>query len=68
MAEVSAEKALDYGWTGPLLRSAGVDYDVRVSDPYSSYEDFDFEVPVGTSGDIYDRYLVRNEECGKASD
>ncbi|MGO8301512.1 NADH-quinone oxidoreductase subunit D, partial [Rhizobium ruizarguesonis] len=45
-----------------LLRATGVDYDVRVSEPYASYQDFDFEVPVGTSGDIYDRYLVRNEE------
>jgi NADH-quinone oxidoreductase subunit D len=59
---ISAEKALNYGFTGPNLRAAGVDYDVRVMNPYSSYEDFDFEIPVGTKGDTYDRYMVRNEE------
>ncbi|MGB4845143.1 MAG: NADH-quinone oxidoreductase subunit D [Ferruginibacter sp.] len=59
---ISAERALNYGFTGPNLRAAGVDYDVRVHTPYSSYEDFDFIVPVGTTGDCYDRFLVRNEE------
>jgi NADH-quinone oxidoreductase subunit D len=59
---ISAERALNYGFTGPNLRAAGVDYDVRVQSPYSSYEDFDFTVPVGTTGDCYDRFLVRNEE------
>jgi len=59
---ISAERAMSYGFTGPNLRAAGVDYDVRVQQPYSSYEDFDFIVPVGTRGDTYDRYLVRNEE------
>lgn len=59
---ISAERALNYGFTGPNLRAAGVDYDVRVHTPYSSYEDFDFVVPVGTTGDCYDRFLVRNEE------
>jgi len=59
---ISAERALNYGFTGPNLRAAGVDYDVRVHTPYSSYEDFDFTVPVGTTGDCYDRFLVRNEE------
>ncbi|RYY31347.1 MAG: NADH-quinone oxidoreductase subunit D [Chitinophagaceae bacterium] len=59
---ISAERALNYGFTGPNLRAAGVDYDVRVHTPYSSYEDFQFEVPVGTTGDCYDRFLVRNEE------
>ena len=44
------------------LRAAGVDYDVRVMNPYSSYQDFDFEIPVGTKGDTYDRFMVRNEE------
>jgi NADH:ubiquinone oxidoreductase subunit D len=46
----------------PNLRAAGVDYDVRVADPYSSYEDFDFKIPVGKSGDVYDRFTVRQEE------
>jgi NADH-quinone oxidoreductase subunit D len=59
---ISAERALNYGFTGPNLRAAGVDYDVRVHSPYSSYEDFDFTIPVGTAGDNYDRFLVRNEE------
>lgn len=59
---ISAERALNYGFTGPNLRAAGVDYDVRVHTPYSSYEDFDFKVPIGTTGDCYDRFLVRNEE------
>ena len=59
---ISAERALNYGFTGPNLRATGVDYDVRVHSPYSSYEDFDFRVPVGTTGDNYDRFLVRGEE------
>ena len=62
VAAVSAETALSYSWTGPLLRAAGVDYDVRAMNPYSSYEDFEFEVPVGDNGDVYNRFLVRNEE------
>jgi NADH-quinone oxidoreductase subunit D len=53
---------LNYGFTGPNLRAAGVDYDVRVHSPYSSYEDFDFNIPVGKTGDVYDRWLVRNQE------
>jgi NADH-quinone oxidoreductase subunit D len=59
---ISAERAMNYGFTGPNLRAAGVDYDVRVHSPYASYEDFNFSVPVGTTGDNYDRYQVRNEE------
>lgn len=59
---ISAEDAINFGFTGPNLRAAGVDYDVRVATPYCSYEDFDFEVPVGTSGDCYDRFCVRNAE------
>jgi len=62
VAAVTAEDALNYSWSGPLLRAAGVDYDVRAMNPYSSYEDFDFEVPVGENGDVYARFLVRNEE------
>jgi NADH-quinone oxidoreductase subunit D len=62
VAGVTAEEALNYSWSGPILRACGVDYDVRAMEPYSSYEDFDFEVPVGTTGDVYDRFLVRNEE------
>jgi NADH-quinone oxidoreductase subunit D len=59
---ISAERALNYGFTGPNLRAAGVDYDVRIHSPYSSYEDFQFDIPVGTTGDCYDRFLVRNQE------
>lgn len=59
---ISAERALNYAFTGPNLRAAGVDFDIRVSDPYCSYEDFEFDVPVGTTGDVYDRYMVRNGE------
>lgn len=59
---ISAESALNYGFTGPNLRAAGVDYDVRVMEPYSSYQDFDFEIPLGTNGDAYDRFMVRNHE------
>jgi NADH-quinone oxidoreductase subunit D len=59
---ITAEKALSYSFTGPNLRAAGVDYDVRVHSPYSSYEDFDFTIPVGTQGDTYDRFMVRQEE------
>lgn len=59
---ISAERALNYSFTGPNLRAAGVDYDVRVMTPYSSYEDFDFIIPIGTAGDTYDRFCVREEE------
>ena len=59
---ISAERAVNYGFTGPNLRAAGVDYDVRVMTPYSSYDDFEFTIPVGTHGDTYDRFCVRQEE------
>ncbi len=59
---ISAQRALDYSFVGPNLRAAGVDYDVRVMNPYASYQDFDFIVPIGTDGDTYDRFCVRQEE------
>jgi len=59
---IAAERALSYGFTGPNLRATGVDYDVRVMEPYSSYEDFTFNIPVGSTGDNYDRWLVRDQE------
>jgi NADH-quinone oxidoreductase subunit D len=59
---ISGERALEYGFTGPNLRAAGVDYDVRVMNPYSSYQDFDFKIPIGTQGDTFDRYMVRMQE------
>ena len=58
----TAEKALSYSFSGPNLRAAGVDYDVRVMNPYSSYQDFQFDIPVGVNGDTYDRFMVREEE------
>jgi NADH-quinone oxidoreductase subunit D len=63
---ISAEKALGYGFTGPNLRAAGIDYDVRVMNPYSSYEDFTFTIPVGTQGDTYDRFMVRQHEMWRS--
>lgn len=59
---ISKEDAIATGCTGPILRSAGVDYDVRKDYPYSIYSELEFDVPVGTTGDCYDRYLVRIEE------
>lgn len=59
---ISAERAMAYGFTGPNLRAAGVDYDVRVMEPYCSYEDFEFDIPIGQHGDTYDRFVVRQAE------
>ena len=59
---VSAQDAISWGYTGPLLRATGVGLDLRKLTPYYGYDQLDFEVPVGTNGDIYDRYLVRIEE------
>lgn len=59
---ISGERALNYGFTGPNLRAAGVDYDVRVMNPYCSYQDFEFDIPVGQNGDAYDRFCVLNGE------
>ncbi|MBK6545502.1 MAG: NADH-quinone oxidoreductase subunit D [Saprospiraceae bacterium] len=59
---LSMERALNYGFTGPNLRACGLDYDLRIAEPYCSYEDFRFDIPVGTTGDTYDRFMVRNEE------
>ncbi len=59
---INREDALAWALTGPNLRGSGEPYDLRKAQPYSGYEDYDFEVPVGTIGDCYDRYLVRVEE------
>ena len=59
---LAEERLLDIGVTGPLLRAAGNPWDLRKAAPYSSYEDFDFKIPVGTVGDNYDRYRVRHAE------
>ena len=59
---LSSRDAIEAGVTGPMLRASGVDYDVRKAFPYSGYEDYDFEVPLGNAGDCYDRYVVRVAE------
>lgn len=59
---VTKEKALDWGFTGPMLRASGVAWDLRRAQPYDAYDKIDFEVPVGSYGDCYDRYLVRVAE------
>lgn len=59
---ISAEDAISYGWTGPCLRSTGVDHDLRKVAPYYHYDEFDFDIPVGANGDSYDRMLVRIAE------
>jgi NADH-quinone oxidoreductase subunit D len=62
LGAMSAEDAENYGLSGPMLRASGVAYDVRKDFPYLDYETYDFDVPVGTRGDVYDRFLVRMEE------
>ena len=59
---VSAEDAVDFGFTGPMLRASGVKWDLRKEEPYEIYDKLDFEIPVGKNGDCYDRYFVRVEE------
>ena len=59
---MSAEDAVNWGLSGPMARASGVAYDVRKDFPYYDYETYDFDVPVGTNGDVYDRFLVRMEE------
>jgi NADH-quinone oxidoreductase subunit D len=59
---ITAEEAISYGLTGPLLRACGVPLDLRLAEPYLVYKDLDFDVPIGRNGDVYDRYLVRMEE------
>jgi NADH-quinone oxidoreductase subunit D len=62
LGAMSADEALNYGLSGPMLRASGVAYDVRKDFPYLDYETYEFDVPVGSSGDVYDRFLVRFEE------
>ena len=62
IGKLTAELAINLSATGPVLRGSGVAYDVRKAQPYSGYEQYDFIIPTGTHGDVYDRYLVRMEE------
>ena len=64
---VSAERLLDMGVSGPMIRAAGVNWDIRKSEPYSSYEKFDFDVPVFEASDVYDRFRVRVEEMRQSA-
>jgi len=59
---ISPEDAVNWGYTGPCLRAAGVAQDLRKNQPYLGYETYEFDIPIGTTGDVYDRYLVRTEE------
>ncbi|XP_054154712.1 LOW QUALITY PROTEIN: NADH-ubiquinone oxidoreductase 49 kDa subunit-like [Oppia nitens] len=59
---ISAEDALNWGFSGVMLRGSGIKWDLRKTQPYDSYEDFDFDIPIGLKGDCYDRYLCRMEE------
>ncbi|HHQ14067.1 MAG TPA: NADH-quinone oxidoreductase subunit D, partial [Chromatiales bacterium] len=64
---VSPERALQLGFTGPMLRGSGVEWDLRKKQPYEVYADLDFDIPVGVTGDCYDRYLVRVEELRQSN-
>jgi NADH-quinone oxidoreductase subunit D len=64
---LTAADCKEYGVTGPMLRAAGVKWDLRKAQPYSGYEKYDFEIPVGVNGDTYDRYLVRMQEMRQSA-
>ncbi len=67
IAEVAPERALQLGFTGPMLRASGVEWDLRKKQPYEVYDRLDFDIPVGANGDCYDRYLVRIEEMRQSN-
>jgi len=64
---VSPERAMQLGFTGPMLRGSGIEWDLRKKQPYAAYDKMDFDIPVGTNGDSYDRYLVRMEEMRQSN-
>jgi NADH-quinone oxidoreductase subunit D len=64
---VSPERALQLGFTGPMLRGSGIEWDLRKKQPYEVYDRLDFDIPVGVNGDSYDRYLVRMEEMRQSN-
>src|SRR5690606_40354990 len=64
---VSPERALQLGFTGPMLRGSGIAWDLRKKQPYEVYDQLDFDIPVGVNGDCYDRYLVRGEEMRQSN-
>ena len=65
---ISAPEAVNWGLSGPILRASGVNWDLRKALPYSGYEGYDFQIPVGQSGDVFDRYLVRIQEMRQANE
>ncbi|GBD33311.1 MAG: hypothetical protein KatS3mg081_0501 [Gemmatimonadales bacterium] len=67
LGALTAEEAINHSLSGPMLRASGVPYDVRKDRPYLDYETYDFEIPVGEHGDVYDRYLVRFEELRQST-
>ena len=67
IAVVSPERALALGFTGPMLRGSGIEWDLRKKQPYAAYDKMDFDIPVGVNGDCYDRYLVRVEEMRQSN-
>jgi NADH-quinone oxidoreductase subunit D len=64
---VTPERALNLGFTGPMLRGSGIAWDLRKKQPYDVYDRMDFDIPVGVNGDTYDRYLVRVEEMRQSN-
>ncbi len=67
IAVVPPERAINLGFSGPMLRGSGVEWDLRKKQPYAAYADLDFDIPVGSNGDCYDRYLVRMEELRQSN-
>ncbi|WP_353270704.1 NADH-quinone oxidoreductase subunit D [Wolbachia endosymbiont (group A) of Hedychridium roseum] len=66
ISEISVAQALDWGFSGPMLRAAGLAWDLRKSQPYEIYDQLDFDIPIGQNGDCYDRYLVRMAEISQS--